>query len=191
MRSWQALGIGAECLERPLYSVGERTGTTAREAGFGTVRSGSGDGADLAARIVLDASSGLLRLSGEAPLVYAAGRTRHLQFEAALAARHIPVTVVELYDIEQISYSTDSINLMIHDQPPDSVLLYSRKAAEVFFRTFAGNGLVNLLKDCRFICMSENVADEVPAEFSARTAAAKVPDEENLLALLDRSSKLF
>ncbi|MCP4317763.1 MAG: uroporphyrinogen-III synthase [Hyphomicrobiales bacterium] len=191
VRSLRALGISSERLKSPLYAVGERTGDVARQAGFSDVRTGVGDGAGLAGKIIADLKSGNLWLSASAPLLYAAGKTRHSQFEAALAAQQTPVAVVELYGIEEISYSTDFVNSMFLDQRPDAVLLYSGKSAELFFGTLDKIGMHNTLKNCQFFCMSKNVSDIVPSTFRQQIVVAEKPNEEKLLMLLDQSDNLF
>ncbi|MEX3011768.1 uroporphyrinogen-III synthase [Hoeflea sp. TYP-13] len=191
IRSWFALGIEPSCLERPLYAVGDRTGNTARQAGFADVRTGGGDGAGLAGKIISDVDSGNLLLSTDARLTYVAGTVRHSHFESALAARKAPVSVVEIYKIENISYSTDFIFRLFSANAPDAVLLYSRKAAERFFDVSKGDDICKLLKSSRFLCISKNVSDAVPEQFGQQTAIAASPKEENLLALLDRSDNLF
>ena len=190
VRAWGKLGIDTRALARPLYAVGERTARAAREAGFADVRTGGSDGALLAARIVEDLGSGAIALTTGTPLLYAAGRTREAHFERVLAARHIPVHPVELYDMVQLSYSTDSLERLFLNRGPLSVLLYSRKAAEQLFLSFARKRTINLLKECNFLCMSENIAGAIPARFRERCAVAAHKDENHLLSLLDRGGEL-
>jgi uroporphyrinogen-III synthase len=190
IRAWQKLGIDTEVSSRPLYAVGERTAHVARDAGFSDVRTGRGDGASLAARIGEDRDSGAIALTMGAPLLYAAGRTRDAHFERALAANNIPVHLIELYDIIQISYSTDFVESLILNRGPLAVLFYSRKAAELFFLALKPENTINLLKECEFFCMSDNVAGAIPARFRDQCAVATHKDENHLLSLLDRGGEL-
>lgn len=191
LRSWQALGIAAACLEQPLYAVGDRTAQVAGDAGFADVRPGGGGGKELAAKILADINSGKVRISQTLPLLYAVGRSRHSGFENALAAQRVPLKIVELYDIEQISYPTDLLDRMFLHENPDAVLLYSAMSAQAFFHQLEEHGLFNLLKDCQFICMSGQVSQAVPAGFSAQTLVSQQPDEESLLKILERTGQEF
>ncbi|WP_419906951.1 uroporphyrinogen-III synthase [Hoeflea sp.] len=185
IRSWRSFGIESDCLALPVYAVGARTGAAASEAGFHDVRIGAGDGTELAGMIVKDRQAGTLALSADKPLVYAAGRLRQGDFERALKEHKLPMRTVEIYETENISYSTDYISGLILDHRPDVVLLYSSVAAERFFESFNASVDLNLLKDCNFFCISEQVAKQVPVEFSDRTLIAASPDEENLMRLFD------
>lgn len=190
IRAWQRLGLGAKHLERPLYAVGERTGQAARDAGFPDVRIGGGDGALLAETIQQDIASGVLAVSMEAPLLYAAGRTRHSRFEVALAAGKTPFRPVELYDIVELSYSTDFEKKVFPEDEPVAVLLYSRKAAELLFKAIPPDHRGNMLNKCKFFCMSANVVNAIPTQFRDRALAAAHPDENHLLSLLDRGGTM-
>jgi len=190
IRAWRTLGISRAAMSRPLYAVGERTALTAREAGFEEVRAGAGDGAALAGRICQDITSGTLEVPETAPLLYAAGRTRHRQFETALSARNVPFRIVELYDMAQVSYSTDYMREVFLKRASMAVLLYSRRAAELFFLTVASEVRGNMLKNCEFLCLSENVVNAIPTPFRDRSAVAAHPDENHLLSLLDRGGGL-
>ena len=190
IRAWQALGISHAAVSGPLYAVGERTALTARQAGFVDVRAGAGDGAALAGRILQDMAGGALEVSAAAPLVYVAGRTRHRQFESVLSAKDVLLRIVELYDIAQLSYSTDYMKAVFLERAPVAVLLYSRRAAELLFLAVAPEARGNMLKNCEFFCMSENVVNAIPTQFRNRIAVASHPDEKHLLSLLDRDGGL-
>ena len=190
IRAWQKLGIDAASLSRPLYAVGERTGQTARDAGFGDIRIGGGDGASLAGKIRQDIHSGALEVSAAAPLLYVAGRTRHPQFETALAADKIPYRLGETYDMAQVSYSTDLVNEVFLKPESLAVLLYSRKAAELFFLAVSPDSSGNLLNKCEFFCMSANVVNAIPTQFRNQAVAATHPDENHLLSLLDQGDTM-
>ncbi|MDA4845491.1 uroporphyrinogen-III synthase [Hoeflea poritis] len=191
IRAWQSQGIDPDCLDVPLYAVGARTGAAATEAGFSNVRTGAGDGGDLARKILGDIESGVLTPAEDAPLVYVAGRLRHGDFESQLARGNVAVKVVETYEIAEISYPTDFIIGTLKSNPPDVILFYSAVAAERFFEIANTAIDLNILKQSRFFCMSENVADAVPVEFEEKTVIAAAPDENRLMALFDESGNLF
>lgn len=184
LECWQSKGIGALCLKRPIYTVGKRTAGAAHAAGFSDVRVGAGDGARLAEKLIADTQAARISFSAATPLVYVAGRTRHPDFEARLFAEKLPFKLVELYDIEKISYSTDIFLQQLRDLEQGSVLLYSTKSAEIFFDRMERAGLFKKLKDLRFLCISESVANAVPLQFAGQTEVSAKPDEDNLLMLL-------
>ncbi|MEM9106661.1 MAG: uroporphyrinogen-III synthase [Pseudomonadota bacterium] len=185
IRAWQKLGIDAAYLTRPLYAVGEQTGQTARDAGFNDVRIGAGDGASLALRIRQDIASEALVVTAEAPLLYAAGRTRHPQFEITIEAANVPYHPVELYDVSRVSYSTDFVRSVFLMPEPVAVLLYSRKAAELFFLAIPADLRDKLLNKSKFFCLSENVVNAIPTPIRDKVNTATHPDEHHLLSLLD------
>ncbi|WP_136658110.1 uroporphyrinogen-III synthase [Nitratireductor sp. XY-223] len=185
VRAWQSLGIDEDSLGHPVYAVGERTGAMAAQAGFKDVRTGDGDGAQLAEKILSDIGNGALSVTERAPLVYVAGKLRHGQFESVLDRESVPLRTVETYEIVQISYSTDFIEALFQDDPPRVVLFYSAVAAGRFFHVLNTTLNLNVLNNCTFFCLSKNVAEEIPVEFEERAAVAAVPDEAHLMALFD------
>nr|WP_276562517.1 uroporphyrinogen-III synthase [Hoeflea prorocentri] len=191
IRSWRARGIEAEYLHRPFYAVGERTAAVARDCGFEIVSAGGGDGADLGRLVDDDVRSGKLRLSEQAPLIYLAGAVRHGGFESQLLERNIPHRTVEIYKIGKISYSTDYILEALSTGGQSAVLLYSRVAADCFFRLIDTSANYNNLKNISFLCMSDNVLDAVPENVRPKAIVSAAPDEKSLLALLGGSDKMF
>lgn len=158
----------------PVFAVGTATARAATELGFADVRTGPGDGRGLAETIATNAADGAL--------LYLAGRPRSPHFETALAARNIPLDVVELYRMQPVSYDEADVRAMMGDPVPDAVLLYSAEAARLFFKaigpySFDPEGMAILL-------IGENLRDQVPRRFHGNVRLAATPDEDGLFALL-------
>lgn len=182
---WHRLGIDPQCFGMPLYVVGSRTEEAAMDAGFLDVRMGGGDGRQLVAVILGDLDSGKLWLSSDEKLVYVAGKIRHGCFEAGIRAEKLPISLVEVYDTQNISYSTDFLSKLFMPEPPDAITFYSRKTAEAFFHLVERENLFNRLKKCRFLCLSGQVSGIIPDQFRGQILIAAFPDEASLLSLLD------
>ncbi len=185
LRHWPAAGSGFQDGTVPLYAVGEATGKAAQDAGFADVRIGPGDGDGLAGMILSDVEAGRLQLSESAPLIYVAGRVRRSGFEAAIDAAKLPFRVVEAYDTEEISYSTDFLRKRILGDQPLAVLLYSQHGAAILFDRLSRIDALNTMKNSLFLCLSPQVAASVPASLRTQTHVAAAPNEADLLILLD------
>ena len=189
LRHWEACGIDPARLALPFFAVGEATGEAAREVGFQKVHIGKGTGAELAASITEAAATARLEPTKRQPLLYAAGRVRQGGFEAAIMAVDLPLKVVEIYDIEKLSYSTDLILRQFLPSEIVAVLFYSRNAAALFFEALDNDETRKQLENGVFLCMSEQVAAAVPDRHGSGIRIAATPREDDLLSLLDVASQ--
>ncbi len=191
IRQWQQLGIEPECLERPIYVVGERTGRVARTAGFRDVRIGAGTGNQLASLIDLDSRSRKLQPDTGKPLVYVAGEVRNPDFERDLSQTLVPIRVVNIYTVNEISYSTDYLSEFFLTHPVDVVLLYSSVASDLFFKKTSQLNIDKYLKICSYLCMSRAISEKIPKCYASQIRVAASPDEQSLLSLLgDNNAQL-
>lgn len=186
IRHWRETGIAQSRFGVPFYAVGTATGEAAKQAGFRAVHSGSADAAALASKIVADYRAGRLSVTRSRPLVYLAGATRKQAFEEGLAAASVPFETMEIYEIEEISHSTDYLVNAFGNESVDVVLFYSAMAASRFFDTMSGGRFDKTLNNMHYICMGPSVFAVIPEPFTARSAVAGQPDEPSLFALLDR-----
>ncbi|CDN49845.1 uroporphyrinogen-III synthase [Neorhizobium galegae] len=166
----------APFLGQTLYAVGETTAKAAEDTGFRDIRRGPGTGAELAELIASDASD------FDAPLLYLAGKPRSPQFEDGLNAEGVPFVATEVYGMMPIAYDEVFIRATLLDPPVDAVLLYSRENARLFC-DFAAPHLKELAS-VQFLCLSDNVAENIPREFHRNIKIASHPDEDGVLALL-------
>jgi uroporphyrinogen-III synthase len=106
----------------PCYTVGEPTAAAAREAGFGDIRVGAGDGAALLAAMVADGVGRALHLCG---------RDRH-----ALDRPGLTIDSVAVYAADPVSRLPAEAEAAIGQSA--LVLLHSPRAASLF-RTLVGD----------------------------------------------------
>lgn len=164
--------------ELPCYVVGEHTAAKAAETGF-DVRAAASNSAEL---------SNLLRelfQRGDS-LAYACGRVRLSNLEAELQAHGIRVTPVEVYDTIQVSYATDFVMSTLDDKPVDAILAYSVIASRQINEFCRQSDVSNLLSNSKIYCLSKRIADEFSGRMKNSVMIADVPNEANILDLLDR-----
>jgi uroporphyrinogen-III synthase len=188
----------------PVHVVGPATAQSASEAGFATIHEAGGTARELAKSLIAksgaaqsprhgsgDSQSAGSSRSAEGDragrtlrLLYLAGLPRKPSLEADLAGAGVLVTVLETYEMIQISYSTDSIMEEVFDPPPEAVLLYSANAADRLMELATIETLGKSLHSARFFCLSPDIRDRLPDPWRARATAAVRPDEDSLLASL-------
>ncbi|MQB45329.1 uroporphyrinogen-III synthase [Rhizobium sp. ICMP 5592] len=179
IRALAALGQNiAPHLGRPLFAVGKATAKEARDLGFTNVLASEGSGIELA-ELIARSQAGMRQ-----PLLYLAGSPRAAGFETRSMELKMPLRTVECYHMLDIVPDDAALRKFFVDIRADAVLLYSRQTALRFF------SLPFLLKHpyalapTRFLCLSEAIADAVPALLRAHADIAAMPDEDSLLALL-------
>jgi uroporphyrinogen-III synthase len=172
----QALGPH---LSRPLFAVGKATAEEAKGFGFTSVFASEGSGIELAELISRDWTD-----IPEAPLLYLAGSPRAAGFEARLAELNIPFQMVECYHMQDIVPDDAALRRLFLDARADAVLLYSRQTAIRFFSLPFLQQLPSAFARTRFLCLSEAIAEVIPASLHSYVDIADMPDEDSLLALL-------
>ncbi|ACI56963.1 Uroporphyrinogen III synthase HEM4 [Rhizobium leguminosarum bv. trifolii WSM2304] len=160
---------------RPLFAVGETTAEAARSLGFGSVASSTGNGRDLAELVGAQAADGLL---------YLAGTPRAETFEAGLRQRGIGFSVAECYRMQPVVPGQAEIEAIFAGGRPDAVLFYSRQTADDFFGVAELRLALREESGIRLLCLSEAVAQAIPAALKKNAAIAPMPDEKSLLSLL-------
>lgn len=185
MHHWPSPESEPGRLSVPLYAVGEATAQAARDNGFENVTVGPGDADSLAGMIIGDVETGRLVLSGAMPAIYVTGRVRRPRVETLLHRQNLPLRIAEIYDTENMSYSTDYIEELFAAESCLAVLLYSHHAAMLIMQHLERLDPDKALKDCVFLCLSSNVATAIPDRFRDRARIAAAPNEADLLAQLD------
>lgn len=174
----------------PVHAVGPATARAARRAGFRDVHEGAGTASELARALIdrraqhVPATGGDVPEDGAQVLVYLAGVPRTAAIEVALDEAGVAFSVLDCYEMTEISYSTDILVSGILSPPPEAALLYSANAARRLAALLDAEGLGNRLDSTRFLCLSGAIAAELPAGWRARAIAALRPDEDSLLASL-------
>lgn len=173
----------------PFHAVGPATAAAARKAGFTDVREGGGTAEALARSILASheddpADSRSVDRDETQTLVYLAGTPRTATIEDAFSAAGRPLLVLPCYEMTEISYTTDFLKTDIVSPAPDLVLFYSANAARRFATLFSADEFVKALDLIRFVCLSADIARQLPDGWRARTITAGRPDEDSLLASL-------
>lgn len=190
----------------PVHAVGPATARSASDAGFAIVHEAGGTARELAASLIAKSVAGqspekqsgggqstgpgMPAETGSAGktlrLLYLAGRPRKPALEAEIVGAGMSLTVLETYEMVEISYSTDSVFSEVFDPPPDVILLYSANAAERLVNLVAAKNLGKSLHSARFLCLSAEIRDRLPDPWRDRATAPERPDEDSLLASLTR-----
>lgn len=162
-------------LARPLFTVGETTAEDARSLGFRSVASSQGNGRDLADLVAAQRPDTLL---------YLAGAPRAETFEKRLHECGIRFSVAECYRMQPLVPDPAEIDTIFAHGRPDAILFYSRQTAEDFFCVPELRSALPEHSSIRLLCLSEAVAEAVPAGFKKNVAISPMPDEKSLLSLL-------
>ncbi|MBX5169420.1 uroporphyrinogen-III synthase [Rhizobium sp. NZLR1b] len=162
-------------LARPLFAVGETTAEEARKLGFRSVASSKGNGRDLADLVAAREADELL---------YLAGLPRAETFEAGLRQRGIRFSVAECYRMQPVAPGPAEIGAIFSGRRPEVILFYSRQTAEDFFRVPELRSALPEDSGIRLICLSEAVAEAIPAALRKSVMISPMTDEKSLLSLL-------
>ncbi|MBB3286612.1 MULTISPECIES: uroporphyrinogen-III synthase [unclassified Rhizobium] len=180
IRTLASLGADlAPHLGRRLFAVGKATAKEAADLGFSNVAVSEGGGAELATLI-----SGHPASPGGNPLLYLAGSPRAPGFEAGLTELQLPFVTVECYRMHDITPENAVLRRLFTDARADAVLLYSRQTAQRFFGLPFVRQNPEAFTETRFLCLSEAIAEAVPARMHSQTDIADMPNEDRLLSFL-------
>ncbi|WP_139974825.1 MULTISPECIES: uroporphyrinogen-III synthase [Brucella/Ochrobactrum group] len=159
----------------PLFAVGQGTARAARKAGFGQVIDGGGDAVRLAATM-------RRFLPERSRILYLAGRVRQPVFEDEVRAAQLDMHVADVYDTETVSYSASALLKVLDGAPFVAVMLYSGIAATSFVEAMREIE-PPFSERTRFLCISDRVADRLPARWRANALVPNQPDEDGLFRL--------
>ncbi|MBY5397826.1 uroporphyrinogen-III synthase [Rhizobium leguminosarum] len=162
-------------LARLLFAVGETTAEEARSLGFRSVASSQGNGRDLADLVAAEKPSTLL---------YLAGTPRAETFERRLRELSIHFSVAECYRMQPTVPDSAEIDAIFANGYPDAILFYSRQTTEDFFRLPEPRPALPKQSAIRLLCLSEAVAEAVPAALKKSVEISPMADEKSLLSLL-------
>ncbi|KAA1179390.1 uroporphyrinogen-III synthase [Rhizobium tropici] len=166
-------------LGRHLFTVGKATAKEAADLGFSSISISEGGGTELATLISshpTDLNSG--------PLLYLAGFPRAAGFEAGLTELRLPFVTLECYRMRDIVPDNAVLRRLFTGARADAVLLYSHQTAQRFFGLPFVQENPEAFAETRFLCLSEAIAEAVPARMHSQTDIADMPNEDRLLSLL-------
>ncbi|MFG1421230.1 uroporphyrinogen-III synthase [Roseixanthobacter liquoris] len=160
----------------PVFVVGARTGAQARRAGFSHVIEADGNVEALAALLAA-------RLAPGARILHAAGADRAGDLAALLGRHHLPVALCVLYAmVPAQSLAPETREALVQGQI-DTALHYSTRSAQTLLHCVAANGVKELLRALRHLCLSPAIAAPLAAA-GCTVEIAKAAEEDALLTLL-------
>lgn len=162
-----------ELCELPAYAVGERTATALREAGFSMVSSADRDVEALAELIGAEVSG--------TTVLYPAAEDRAGDLEGLLAAKGLGCRAEVVYRMAPQRDLPQEIIGHLKAGGVDSVLIYSRRTAEIFLEALGRAGLNHVLPHLRIAGISRQAVSAFDG--LALTVHAPHPTEEALLTL--------
>ena len=159
----------------PVFAVGERTASAARELGFDRVTSANGDLTALVEKLALAGISG--------PILHPAARDRSTDLAQALAPHGIMVITAAIYAMEPAPRLDDAILAALDNGTVAAALFYSRRTAETFV-SLADSRLGRPAHvKLGMLCLSEAVAAPLVDAHFVRVGLADHPSEEAMMAL--------
>jgi len=160
----------------PVFTVGDATANTCREAGFSEVHSAAGDVAALA-RLILDSRD---RLS-PGHVLYPAAADRAGNLEGLLAAGGLACRPVAIYRMEPAQSLPDTALDALRAGAYDGVLIYSRRSAQAFLSLIKAQLPGHEFSGMRAYALSPQAAEPISSGFTVQVAAA--PNEQALFDL--------
>ncbi len=157
----------------PLFAVGQQSEKMAKDKGFAQVSAHGGDVIGLHKFIV-----GHLKPQ-DGPLLYLSGAETSGDMQGRLQSSGFEVDRIITYDAVKSSLAEFSNEI----ERAEAVLLYSPRTAKLWASEIETLKLTETASRIKHICLSANVAANLPQSWPRAVAAA--PTEVELLALLD------
>ena len=199
-------------LDLPLFAVGERTAAAARKAGFGSVISADGDGADLRDLVVAqagkwakdkksdkkserksktgkskDRKSKVEKINNARPLLYLAGAELSRDLASELVEHGLDVVTRTTYRmVASQGLPREACDAIAANQV-EAVLHYSARSARAFLDAVRSAGVEISALAVRQCCISATVAAILREAGATQVTVASSPDENALLGMLDRA----
>lgn len=172
-------------LKLPLFAVGERTASSARDAGFVKVIAAGGDAAMLRDRVFDGLRSRKIRKG--ATLLYLAGADLSRDLAAELGAHGFNVVTQTTYRMTPIAGLSRQVCDAFANQHIEAVLHYSRRSARAFLESVRAEGVEISALAIPQCCLSENIAGALREAGATQLVVAAAPDENALFDALRRA----
>src|SRR6266566_8187803 len=171
-------------LDLPLFAVGERTASAAREAGFKTVISAGGDAADLHALVLTKVLTKAREFGTARPLLYLAGADLSRDLAGELGEHGLDVVTRTAYRMVASAVLPREACDAIAASQVEAVLHYSARSARAFLDAVRSAGVEISALAVPQCCISATVAAILREAGAARVTVASSPDENALLNAL-------
>ncbi len=165
----------------PVFSVGSRTASKVREAGFADSRSAGGNRDDLIA-LVRDT------LPVPARVLLIVGRDRHEDVGERLTQAGCEVATWVAYAAEAVPVFPEQAATALREGGVDGALHYSARGARTCLALAREAGVLAPLLDLTHVVLSVDVAAPLIAAGASTVLVAEHPEEAALLAALDQVS---
>jgi uroporphyrinogen-III synthase len=175
---------GHALLKLPLFAVGEHSAAAARRAGFAKVLSADGDAAALRELVVASLRT---RRAKVGPLLHLAGEITARDLTAEFGAQGIEVISRIVYRMVAVDRLPDEACAAFAGGRIEAVLHYSARSAQAFLHAARADGIEISALSIAQCCISTAVAQVLREAGAARVMVASSPNENALLAALDRS----
>lgn len=172
-------------LKLPLFAVGEHTASTARDAGFGEVKTAKGDAAVL--RDLVLASVKTKQLKKGATLLYLAGADLARDLAGELGEKGFTVVTHTTYRMVPASSLPREICDAFVANRIEAVLHYSRRSARAFLDAARSGGVEISALALPQCCISSAVASILRDAGATQVTAAAQADENALFEALGRA----
>lgn len=166
------------CDERnvPIYCVGDSSAYVAKQQGFTTIYSASGDVEDLQELITKSCKQ------DKGKLVHIAGSVQAGDLKTALESKGFSVERILAYEAKPAEMLPDAARTALLNCEIDAVLFYSKRSMQIFEELLLKAKLDYLAKDIEALALPSKVSTLLTWR-SVR--CAKAPNEEALFALID------
>jgi uroporphyrinogen-III synthase len=167
---------------KPLYAVGPRTASLARDMGWVNVHDGGGDvqalGDFLKTRKELGPSSLLLHICG-----------RDIARDTRAVLATVPGKIMDwvVYETDAVKGFSSDFREALRTGRVKGVVFYSSRAASAFAENVQAYGEDPALGTIIFLCLSDAVLKSLSSTPSGGTYVSRTPDEDALLDLLART----
>ena len=163
----------------PVYAVGDGSARTARQCGFKTVYSASGDVDDLA-NLAIDKAS-----LNEGALLHIAGSKVAGDLSGQLTKAGFQCEREVFYKANRALSLSEQTCAALSQGQIDGVLFYSPRTADIFITLAEGAGVDEFLQKVTVYCLSTAVADITSRVGWHKTEICRSPDQESMIRLVD------
>lgn len=170
----RALAMRTSDRDLPVYAVGDATARAARDIGFGSVTSASGDVDDLATLVIHSCEP------SDGALYHAAGTVSAGDLSGRLTTAGFEVVREKIYEARTVDQLPKNAAIALKTKSVQGVVIYSPRTAQTFVERVEAAGLMMMLPHFRLIALSPNVRDAAGYTWSGALVAAK-PTQESLL----------
>lgn len=174
--------IPGDALALPIFAVGPATAALAQRLGFRRIIEGPGTGRELAdvIRAEIDPAAGAL--------IHLASDTLAFDLKGALTPLGFDVRTETVYRTEIASALPPEVADTLRRDELDAVLLMSPRTARVYTDLVATPALAAAARRLRHFCLSDAVAAELSPLGSVSVAVARLPNAQEMLALIARDA---